>query len=263
MTAWVMAAAAIGSPALADPPGAVPPGSPQAVSQDNQRTMAMSNDRRGAMRPRVRLRPAALMRAQAAAPIATYPGFRILPDGRTQVFVDLSRSATVQERRVGPTLTYVLRGARIMARNNTNPLITTHFSTPVDRARLVRAGDDLDFVVDLRTDAGAIYEVVASEEGGARLEVTFPSGQYPPGKPRSFEPRAPREPRERDATPTIGDLQDTAPSPVTSKRDNAGESQAPAADPANAPKEAPADSANAPKEAAPDEGSASPPPPRP
>jgi hypothetical protein len=264
MTAWVMAAAAIRSPAFAEPPSAAPSGTPPAVAQDNQRTMAMSTDRRGVMRPRVRLRPAALLRSHTEAPVATYPGFRILPDGRTQVFVDLSRSATVKERRDGSTLTYVLRGARILARNNTNPLITTHFSTPVDRARLVRAGDDIDFVVDLRTDAGASYEVVASEQGGARLEVTFAAGQYPPGKPRTFEPRAPRDrDREREATPLIGDLQDTAPSPVTGKRDDANESQPSAADPANPAKNAPADSASAPKEPVPDENGASPPAPHP
>jgi len=145
------------------------------------------------MRPRPRLRPAALLHPRVDASIATFPGFRLLPDGQTQLYVELSRPCAVNERRQGGTLIYVLRGARVVAKNNKNALITTHFSTPMDRARLRSAGEDLEVVIDLRADVSAVYEVVLSEGGTARLQVTFPAGSFPPAGLRRFEPGAARE----------------------------------------------------------------------
>ena len=143
--------------------------------------------------PRPRLRPAALLHPRVEASIATFPGFRLLPDGKTQLYVELSRPCSVNEKRQGGTLVYVLRGARVVARNNKNALITTHFPTPMDRARLRSAGDDLEVVIDLRADVTAAYEVVPSDGGTARLQVTFPAGSFPPAAPRRFEPGPARE----------------------------------------------------------------------
>jgi hypothetical protein len=235
----MVAAGAMGSPAFAD--DAAPTGPSQAASQaNNQRAISIPGDRRAMTRQRVRLRPAALLHPRVETAVATFPGFRALPDGRTQVFVELSRSVAVKEKRDGATLTYILRGARIVVRNNTNPLITTHFSTPVDRARLVRAGEDLDFVVDLRADAGPTYEIVATEEGAARLEVTFPAGDYPQGGARRFEPPASRDRGAPSAREPAGDRASS------SKTDSE-----------------PVDDSTSSKEAPHDEGAAAPPAPHP
>src|SRR5216683_3180036 len=69
------------------------------------------------------------------APVATFPGFRLLPDGRSRIFVELSKSVTVDEHRADGLLTFTLHGAQVIVRNNKNALITTHFATPVARAR--------------------------------------------------------------------------------------------------------------------------------
>jgi hypothetical protein len=202
MAAWVMAACASTAPAFADS-DAAPKSAIQAVPQASNQQRGMSLPGRALSKQRLRLRPASLSRPRMETAVATFPGFRALPDGRTQVFVELSRAVAVKERHDGTTLVYTLRGTRIVVRNNSNPLITTHFSTPVDRARLVRAGEDLELVIDLRSDAGPTYEVAATEDGAARLEVTFPAGEYPMGPARRFE--APIR-RERAAPPEVDDM---------------------------------------------------------
>ncbi len=121
------------------------------------------------------------------AAVATFPGFRMLPDGRTRVYVELSRAVSVEEHRAAGTLTYTLRSAQVLVRNNKNALITTHFSTPVARARLVPAGPDLNLVIDLRASVNATHQVVSANNGGARLEIDFPAGDYPLA-PGLFEP---------------------------------------------------------------------------
>jgi hypothetical protein len=180
-------------------------------------------DGRANMRPRPRLRPAALLHPRVEASIATFPGFRLLPDGKTQLYVELSRPCSVNERRQGGTLIYVLRGARVVAKNNKNALITTHFATPMDRARLRSAGDDLEVVIDLRADVSAAYEVVPSEGGTARLQVTFPAGSFPPVAPRRFEPGA-----ARDGAIPITDGQESANAASGSSGANDGASDEPA-----------------------------------
>jgi hypothetical protein len=133
-------------------------------------------------------------RAQSTKPrpgaaVATFPGFRLLPDGRSRIYVELSKSVTVDEHRTDQELTFTLHDAQVLVKNNRNALITTHFATPVSRARLVSAGNDINLVLDLRKAANATHQVVAGENGSARLEIDFPAGDYPL-EPGRFEPIA-------------------------------------------------------------------------
>ena len=128
-------------------------------------------------------------RARPDAAVATFPGFRLLPDGKSRIYVELTKAVSVDERRAAGMLVYVLHDARVPVRNNRNALITTHFSTPVGRARLLSTGPDVELLIDLRQAASATHKVVAGENGSARLEVDFPAGDYPP-VPGLFEPPA-------------------------------------------------------------------------
>ncbi len=122
------------------------------------------------------------VRAKAAvpadAPIATFPGFEMLPDGGTRVFVQVSKNVAVEERHGSSSLTYVLKGAHVLKRNNTNPLVTIHMNTPVASARLVPSGSDVDFVVTLRASSTPTWKVAQSGDGASRLEIDFPKGTF-------------------------------------------------------------------------------------
>jgi hypothetical protein len=138
-------------------------------------------------------------------PVATFPGFRILENGMSRVYVDLTGSVPVEEHAAQGSLTYVLKGARVLSRNNRNPLITTHFSSPVARARLVPAGGDLELVIDLRGATTPAHRIVADAGGKARLEVDFPAGNFPLEPGRYLPSSVPHgfHSREDDAPPDI------------------------------------------------------------
>jgi hypothetical protein len=143
-------------------------------------------------------------KARPDAAVATFPGFRLLPDGKSRIYVELTKAVSVEERRAAGALVYVIHDARVPVRNNRNALITTHFPTPVGRARLLSAGPDVDLVIDLRQAASATHKVVAGENGGVRLEVDFAAGEYPPAA-GLFEPPAAKARRREGEEPVDDD----------------------------------------------------------
>lgn len=117
-------------------------------------------------------------RYKASGATVAMPGFEQTSDGASRFFVQLSQSVPVEERRTSSTITYVLKGASPRVWNNTNALVTVHFSTPVSRARLVPSGGDLLFVLDLRAAASATFKMNETADKGAQLTIEFPKGDW-------------------------------------------------------------------------------------
>jgi hypothetical protein len=138
-------------------------------SQPPPRTFAVRSGTRPAHHPTV---------PTATGPVATLPGFEMLGEGGSRVFVELTQTVQVEERHAHGTLTYVLKGAHVTVHNNQNPLVTVHFNTPVTRARLVPAGHDLLFVIDLRANVAPVWKMNPGKEGSAVLNIDFPKGSY-------------------------------------------------------------------------------------
>jgi hypothetical protein len=151
------------------------------------------------------------------APVATFPGFRLLPSGGSRIYVELTKNVNVDLRKTNGAIVYTLHGAQVLSRNNKNALITTHFATPVARARLVPAGLDLDLIIDLRKAVDATHHVVAADNGTVRLEIDFPPGDYPlaPGlyEPPPGGPLRPERGSKGDAPETIDEAPE-APAPA-------------------------------------------------
>lgn len=116
--------------------------------------------------------------ARSAASDAILPGFEMLADGSTRLFVELSRPVTYESRAGHGSITYVLKDARVDRRNNQNPLVTVHFNTPVTSARLVPHGRDLWFVIALRSSVRPTVAMDAGKDGGAVMRIEFPKGNY-------------------------------------------------------------------------------------
>jgi hypothetical protein len=110
--------------------------------------------------------------------VATYPGFAMRDDGGSRVFVQLTKAVPVEEHKAAGQITYVLKGAHVTERNNENALVTVHFNTPVSRARLRPVGHDLALTIELRGAASPTYKVEGGTDGGSRLVVDFPEGQF-------------------------------------------------------------------------------------
>jgi hypothetical protein len=115
---------------------------------------------------------------RASGPVATLPGFEQLGDGGSRLFVQLTQSVQVEERKAQGSITYVLKGAHVTRWNNTNALVTVHFNTPVSRARLVPQGNDLLFIVDLRAAATPAFKIAEAPDKTSMLTVDFPKGDY-------------------------------------------------------------------------------------
>jgi hypothetical protein len=109
------------------------------------------------------------------------PGFESLADGSTRLYVQLAKAVPYATKAGRGTITYVLQGAHISRWNNTNPLVTVHFNTPVTQARLVPHGKDLWFIVELRAHVQPTVSMDAVKDGGAILRIDFAKGDYVPG----------------------------------------------------------------------------------
>lgn len=108
------------------------------------------------------------------APVVTYPGFRMLSDGASFVWIEADRPITVTTTKTDRRVVYHLLGAITLSRNNTRPLITEYFPSPVRRAQLVKSPDGLDLVIDLRQEAEATQRLTTTDRG-VSLRVDFPA----------------------------------------------------------------------------------------
>ncbi|WP_437602669.1 AMIN domain-containing protein [Sorangium sp. So ce590] len=130
-------------------------------------------------------------------PVATFPGFRMLPTGGSRVFVQIhGGKVDVAESKAAGRLVYRMKGAGAI-QTNRFPLVTSFFATPVTQVQLVDQGNDLDMVIDLRAQTDATYRVVETDQGIV-LQVDFP-----PSLPEQRAPTQAEEQRKRAVRSTI------------------------------------------------------------
>jgi hypothetical protein len=111
--------------------------------------------------------------ARPRGPVVERPGFSLKEGGGSQLLVHVSERVPVEERREKHRLIYVLRGVSARTRNTLRPLETQHFRTPVLRAHLVPKGADLWFIVELRSDAAATWQLTDAADKSVTLTVDF------------------------------------------------------------------------------------------
>ena len=133
-------------------------------------------------------------------PVATYPGFRMLPDGGSRVFVSVSKKVPITEHKAQGRVVYRMRGVQAPIRTNRLPLLTSFFPTPVGRIQLVEQGTDLDLVIELRAPSEAKHQLLGAD-GGLLLQVDFPKAEnLGVAPPVSAAPEKPRAKRTTDTT---------------------------------------------------------------
>jgi hypothetical protein len=114
--------------------------------------------------------------------IAQWPGFHLTSDGGSEVMVEFSKTLPAPtEHRAKGSITYVFKGARITKHNNSNPLVTVHFNTPIAVARLVPKGADVHLVIELRGGAEALPTTgirAGTEGAGAQFFAKFAPGHF-------------------------------------------------------------------------------------
>ncbi|MBI5533249.1 MAG: hypothetical protein HY898_11060 [Deltaproteobacteria bacterium] len=114
-------------------------------------------------------------------PLAVWPGFRMLPNGGSEVVVQLNRTVQPQVIKGPSTLTYILPGFHVPVHNNTHSLMTQYFNTPVADARLTQTKDDVRLTIVLRSPAEPKVHLTENDGGKSfELQIEFPKGDYHP-----------------------------------------------------------------------------------
>ena len=135
-------------------------------------------------KPRKRARRAArLPRHDPGAPLATFPAFRLRSDGTSVISVTLSRRSKVAMSARGRIVSVHLPGVYVDVRNNTNPLVTSHFATPVQSTRLRAEKDGASLIIELREPVTPTHRELDGPRGTMVLEVTVPAGSAPASRP--------------------------------------------------------------------------------
>ncbi len=111
------------------------------------------------------------------APVATYPGFMMLPDGTSQVWVYVNKKVPVQVSGAQGRTTFVLTGADIAVWNNTHALVTHYFPTPLSKAQLRRDAAGAQLVLDFRESVQPSHKVVDGPRGTMILRITLPKAK--------------------------------------------------------------------------------------
>ena len=102
------------------------------------------------------------------------PEFALVSDGTSRITVQLSRKVEVLARGSQRRYIYELPNVQVAVANDMNPLITTHFATPLQNARLITQKEGARLVIDLREPVTPQYSVKDATGGGTILEVVLP-----------------------------------------------------------------------------------------
>ncbi len=102
------------------------------------------------------------------------PEFQVVSDGSSRISVLLSRRVEVLVHGTRRRYIYDLPNVQVAVANDLNPLITTHFSTPLQDVRLVSHQKGARLVVDLRESVAPQYSMKDIAGGGSQLEVVLP-----------------------------------------------------------------------------------------
>lgn len=117
----------------------------------------------------------------------TWPGFLTLDDGGSRVFVQTTVAVTFEKTAHKTRIVLKLRDARVHLTNNRNPLVTTHFNTPLNRAYLKQRAKTTELVLELKVAASPEITQLTDQDGYHYMFIDFPPGDYPKGD--TTEPR--------------------------------------------------------------------------
>jgi len=101
----------------------------------------------------------------------TWTGFQLLPTG-SRLFLQFNKRPTVTKTAKGSTLTIKLPGCRVANWNNTRPLYTRYFPTPIRYARVRRRGKATWMTVLLKKPV-ASHTTVLRMQGWYYVFITF------------------------------------------------------------------------------------------
>ncbi len=109
----------------------------------------------------------------------TWPGFILLENGASRLFLQATESLRYSIKDKGTLVTLTIKDAKVFLTNNRNPLVTTHFNTPLKRAYLKKHKKTVQLVLELKVNTTPEIKQTTDEDGYNYLFVDFAPGNYP------------------------------------------------------------------------------------
>jgi hypothetical protein len=162
---------------------AVMPQPQQSVTSSTVRSDRVRDPRRpedyGGVAPGSRQVPPGMRRLAARrnpGPVVAWPGFQMLPTQGSRVFIVGTAGTTMVEGPRTPTQrSYLFPGARLFLYNNSRPLETALFATPLVRARLRAVRGGVSLVLDVRAEVNPVQGQEAAGNGLVFHYLDFPA----------------------------------------------------------------------------------------
>ncbi len=109
----------------------------------------------------------------------TWPGFMMRITGGSRIFIQTTVALDYGLQEKKKKLVLKLRDAKVFLSNNRNPLVTTHFNTPVKRAYIKKRKKRSELVVELKVESSPQITQMVDQDGYHYLFIDFPEGTYP------------------------------------------------------------------------------------
>lgn len=146
--------------------------------------------------------PAVAVPAGQAPARITWPGFQMLPDQGSRIFLQATIAFQYSTESRGKTFVVSLGDVRPAGENNARPLETRFFNTPVLRAEIKRVKKETLLVLELRSDVAPRVHTATGPNGYFFLYLDFPPGQYVEAPVATVSPAAAPAPTSTD--PMVG-----------------------------------------------------------
>jgi hypothetical protein len=124
--------------------------------------------------------PDGIAAAPGSAALVTWPGFQMLPNGGSRVFVQTSVEVKPDLKREGNTLHVSLTSVSLPRGNARLPLDTSFFNTPVKSVRAKARKDGVMVEIELRSNVSLspIMRTERASTGYYFVYLDFPAGNY-------------------------------------------------------------------------------------
>ncbi|MCP4675750.1 MAG: hypothetical protein GY854_09640 [Deltaproteobacteria bacterium] len=109
----------------------------------------------------------------------TWPGFMMRIGGGSRIFIQTTVALDYSLQEKKKKLVLKLNDAQVFLSNNRNPLVTTHFNTPVKRAYIKKRRKKTELVVELKVESAPQITQMVDQDGYHYLFIDFPQGTYP------------------------------------------------------------------------------------
>jgi hypothetical protein len=150
--------------------------------------------------------PTSKVRVDPSRPLADAPSFEMRTDGTSVVTVGLSRQTDIVQPLIATkkksnlrSFALLLKQAQVGVKNNTNPLITAHFQTPLERVTLRHDKQGAILRLEFREDVQVSHTVKVGPHGSVLIEIVIP-------KPtKTYSPITTPKPKSTDIDSLRGD----------------------------------------------------------